>query len=77
MTLLSITGNSSRQLSPLKEDEAAMLGALDVVAMIAPTDALMATDMRLVGLGNVPMEAVHHPAMERVLEQIRVQGDDD
>ena len=51
-----------------------MLGALDVVAMIAP---MMETDMRLVGLGNVPMAAVHHPAMERVLELIRVQGDDD
>ena len=46
MTLLSITGNSSRQFSPLKEDEAAMRGALDVVAMIAPTDAVMETDMQ-------------------------------
>jgi hypothetical protein len=47
------------------------------VAPIAAEDAVMEADMRLVGLGDAPMEPVHQPAMERILEQVRVQDGDD
>src|SRR5712691_3603116 len=64
----SMEAHNHRRPPPLKEDEAAMLGAQDVVALIATEDAVMEADMRLVGLGDVPMEPVHQPAMECILE---------